>query len=237
MRRGVKVRTAQASIFERHQRYQSILSRFGSALYLCVGSVYTGNHQAVLSWKERNDPAGLMHVIDTGLASGRLGLVALATARYAGSTDNPEGVVKYAEAAIRQCEEFIFLDRLQYLVAGGRLSRTKGFFGDLLHLKPIISPTAEGAVKAGTARNRNEQISFAMEKLAKRLAPGDSGLIMLEYSDNRQWVEDNVLCLVKSRFAAAEIVLQPLSLTSGAHMGPGTWGVAFLPNLEDFQER
>jgi fatty acid-binding protein DegV len=76
-----------------------------------------------------------------------------------------------------------------------------------------------------------------MEKLAKRLAPGDSGLIMLEYSDNRQWVEDNVLCLVKSRFAAAEIVLQPLSLTSGAHMGPGTWGVAFLPNLEDFQER
>ena len=229
MRQGVKVSTAQASLFERHQRYQSILSRFGSALYLCVGSVYTGNYQTVSAWKERYDPAGRMKVIDTGLASGRLGLVVLATARYAGSTDHPEAVVRFAEAAIQQCEEFIFLDRLQYLVAGGRLSKTRGFLGDLLHLKPIISPTAQGAVKAGTARDRDEQVAFALQKLAERLTPDDGGLVMLEYSDNRPWVEEDVQGLIQSRFPNSEILLQPLSLTSGAHMGPGTWGVAFLP--------
>jgi DegV family protein with EDD domain len=176
----------------------------------------------------------LINVIDTGLASGRLGIVALATARYATSTDNREKVVRYAEAAIRQCAEFIFLDRLQYLVAGGRLSKSKGFFGDLLHLKPIISPTAAGAVKAGTARNQKDQIAFALKKLAKGIDPDAGALIMLEYSDNRQWVAENVLGLVRDRFPAAEVVFQPLSLTSGAHMGPGTWGVAFLPKLEDF---
>jgi len=32
-------------------------------------------------------------------------------------------------------------------------------------------------------------------------------------------------------YPQTEIILQPLSLTSGAHMGPGTWGIAFLPNL------
>jgi len=229
MRQGVKVSTAQASIFERHQRYQSILSRFGSALYLCVGSVYTGNFQAVSAWKERNDPDGRMTVIDTGLASGRLGLAVLATARHASGADHPERVVRFAEAAIRQCEEFIFLDRLQYLVAGGRLSKTKGFLGDLLHLKPIISPTAQGAVKAGTARDRDEQVAFAMQKLAERLTPDAGGLVMLEYSDNRQWVEEDVQGQIQSRFPDSEIILQPLSLTSGAHMGPGTWGVAFLP--------
>ena len=57
---------------------------------------------------------------------------------------------------------------------------------------------------------------------------------MLEYSDNRQWVQDAVLGEIQRRFAAAEVVFQPLSLTSGAHMGPGTWGVAFLPNLPGF---
>ena len=31
------------------------------------------------------------------------------------------------------------------------------------------------------------------------------------------------------RWPEAEIILHPLSLTSGVHMGPGTWGVAFLP--------
>jgi hypothetical protein len=33
---------------------------------------------------------------------------------------------------------------------------------------------------------------------------------------------------VKELYPQADIILQPLSLTSGAHMGPGTWGVAFL---------
>jgi fatty acid-binding protein DegV len=34
---------------------------------------------------------------------------------------------------------------------------------------------------------------------------------------------------VRKLYPRAEIILQPMSLTSGAHMGPGTWGVAFLP--------
>jgi fatty acid-binding protein DegV len=52
---------------------------------------------------------------------------------------------------------------------------------------------------------------------------------MLEYSDNRKWVEGTVKKEVSELYPDAEIILQPLSLTSGAHMGPGTWGVAFLP--------
>jgi uncharacterized protein len=230
MRSGVKVTTAQASVFERHQRCQSILSRYGLALYLCVGSVYTGNYEIVAAWKERNDPENRLAVIDTGLASGRLGIAALASARYALQTDDAEKVIRFAESAVRKSQEYIFLDRLQYLVAGGRLSKTKGFFGDLFDMKPVISPAAEGAVKAGTVRDNNAQLAFALEKLEKGLGQDTRPLIMIEYTDNRQWVENNVLGEIKCRYASAEIILQPLSLTSGAHMGPGTWGVAFLPS-------
>jgi DegV family protein with EDD domain len=230
MRSGAKVTTAQASVFERHQRCQSILSRYGQALYLCVGSVYTGNYEVVAAWKERNDLENRLAVIDTGLASGRLGIAALATARYAIQADDAEKVIRFAETAVRMSQEYIFLDRLQYLVAGGRLSKTKGFLGDLFHMKPVISPTAEGAVKAGTVRDKDEQLKFALEKLEKGLGQDTQPLVMIEYSDNRQWVENNVLGEIKSRYASAEIILQPLSLTSGAHMGPGTWAVAFLPS-------
>lgn len=232
MRRGIKVTTAQASIFERHQRFQSIISRCGAALYLCVGSVYTGNFREAAHWKKINDPDNRLTVIDTGLASGRLGIVALATARYAGRTDRAEEVMRFAAAAVRKSAEYVFLDRLQYLVAGGRLSRTKGYFGDLFHLKPVISPTADGAVKAGTVRNRGGQLEFALDKLVKDLKPDANPLILLEYSDNRRWVEDTVLREIENRYPSAEIVLQPLSLTSGVHMGPGTWGVAYMAERE-----
>jgi fatty acid-binding protein DegV len=55
------------------------------------------------------------------------------------------------------------------------------------------------------------------------------GLILLEHSDNREWVVAEVLPAIRGRHPAAEVIVSPLSLTSGAHMGPGTWGVAFLP--------
>jgi fatty acid-binding protein DegV len=55
------------------------------------------------------------------------------------------------------------------------------------------------------------------------------GLVLLEHSDNREWVDAEVLPAIRSRCPSAEILSVPLSLTSGAHMGPGTWGVAFLP--------
>jgi hypothetical protein len=35
--------------------------------------------------------------------------------------------------------------------------------------------------------------------------------------------------MIEELYPQAEIVLQPLSLTSGAHYGPGTWALAFLP--------
>ena len=61
--------------------------------------------------------------------------------------------------------------------------------------------------------------------MVKKSAP----FIMLEYSDNRAWVAEVVQPEIMRRFPEAQVILHPLSLTSGAHMGPGTWAVAFLP--------
>ena len=39
------------------------------------------------------------------------------------------------------------------------------FFGDMLQMKPVISPLAEGVRKMGVVRNRTGQLRFALEKL------------------------------------------------------------------------
>lgn len=230
MRKGKRVSTAQASVFERHQAYSSIMAQHDRVVYLCVGSVYTGNYQTAVTWKEANDPHNRLRVVDTGAASGRLGVLALKVAEYAGKAGDIDDIVDFAEQLIDTCREFIFLERLKYLVAGGRLSPSSGFFGDLLKLKPVISPTVRGAEKAGVVRNSKGQIRFALEKLDHYLDQDQAAFILLEYSDNRAWVEGTVLPQIKQRFPLADVLLHPLSLTSGTHMGPGTWGVAFLPD-------
>jgi uncharacterized protein len=228
MRRGVKVSTSQASVFERHEHYQSLLQRYPRVLYLCVGSVFTGNYSVATQWKKANDPEDRFTIIDSQAASGRLGILVVAAARFARAARNAEAVIDFARENAARCQEYVFLDKLQYLAAGGRLSKTSAFFGDMLHMKPIISPLAEGAKKMGVVRDRAGQLAFALDKLAV-LGEGKNVLIMLEYSDNAEWVAGAVQPEIARRHPLAEILLHPMSLTSGAHMGPGTWAVAFLP--------
>jgi len=229
MSKAVKVSTSQASVYERHQFYESVLERFEKVLYLCVGSVFTGNYQGALQWKEEHDKQDRFFIIDTGAASGRLGTIALSVVRYLTETNDIKNIFAFARKAVRTCEEYVFLDKLQYLAAGGRLSKTGALFGDMLKMKPVISPLPEGAKKVGMVRNQEDQVKMALTKLAASLANDSHALIMLEYSDNKNWVNGTVKKTVAARYQNAEIILQPLSLTSGAHMGPGTWGIAFLP--------
>ena len=153
----------------------------------------------------------------------------IASARYSAQTKDPDAVIHFAKRAVDKCEEYVFLDKLKYLAAGGRLAKSSAFFGDVFHVKPIISPTAEGAQKVGAVKNRTGQLKYALEKLEGSFDQASTPFVMLEYSDNRDWVNDTVKKEIENRYPSAEILLQPLSLTSGVHMGPGTWAMAFLP--------
>jgi hypothetical protein len=231
MQRGERVTTAQASVFERCQIYASVVSRHGQVIYLCVGSAFTGNYHVVMDWKREHDPEDRLIVIDTGAASGRLGVIALAVSAYASEVDDVGLVTAFAKQAVSRSEEYVFLDKLEYLAAGGRLSKTGAFFGDMLHMKPIVSPMPEGARKVGVVRSRKDQVRFAMEVMERSLLREENALVMLEYSDNRSWVEEISHEMAK-RYPKSRIIVHPMSLTSGAHMGPGTWAVAFLPDLQ-----
>jgi uncharacterized protein len=231
MRRGARASTSQASEFERHELYRSVLGRYPRVLYLCVGSAYTGNFKVASQWKAEHDPEDRMTILDTGAASGRLGVIALAVAGFSNNADGPGAVVEYARRAIDRCQEYIFIDTLKFLAAGGRVSRTKAFFGNMLNMKPVVTPTAEGVISAGIAKTPDEQLAFALKKLAENAAPGSRPFIMLQHTDNRALIETAVMPEIRKRYPDADIRLRPLSLTTGVHTGPGTWSIAFLPEM------
>lgn len=236
MRAGAKVSTSQASVFERHQYYQRVVERHARVLYLCVGAAYTGNYDVARSWKETTDPHNRLAVLDSAAASGRLAVIVRATANMAARSGDLESVIVFARRAIRDCREYLFLDQLKYLAAGGRLARSSAFFGDMLHLKPIITPTGEGARKVGVVRNAAEQLRFALDKLARSFAAEAAFEVLLEYSDNQDWVRETVGRNIQAVHPRAKIRIRPLSLTAGAHMGPGTWGLAYLPDGAETDE-
>ncbi len=226
LRRGVRITTAQASTFERHQHYRSLLRQFGPCLYLCVGAAFTGNYGAAVAWQKDNGQEELFTVIDTGAASGRLALIALLTARQAERVKTPTELVDRARRLVTDCVEYVFINELKYLAAGGRVSKAGGFFGDLLSVKPVVSPTSAGVRKVGVVRSVRGQLAFALARLAERFDRTAAPTILLQFSDNEAWVTGVALRQVGDALPGAEILLAPLSLTSGVHMGPGTWSMA-----------
>ncbi|HBT97389.1 MAG TPA: B12-binding domain-containing radical SAM protein, partial [Desulfobulbaceae bacterium] len=120
-------------------------------------------------------------------------------------------------------------DTLTFLAAGGRVSKTGEFFAGILGLKPIISPMPDGVRKLGLVRNRGGQLAFLKARLASSGPPEDklaTPLILLQYTDNQDWLTATLPDVVRSFYPQAEIHIVPLSLTTGAHLGPGSWSVA-----------
>ena len=228
MKAGAKVSTGQASGVERHECYNNVMKIHDGVLYLCVGSFYTSNYDVAIQWKAENDPEDRMTIIDTGVASGKLGLVARAAAELSLTVSDPMEVIAFARGAIQNVQEYIFLDTLQFLAAGGRMSKTGAFFGDVLRIKPIVSPYPDGARKIGVVRNNKDQVKFAFRRLEQNILRDQKATLLLEYSDNKEWLEGEVKPEIEHRFPLALVILQPLSLTTAAHVGPGSWGIAFL---------
>jgi hypothetical protein len=226
-RKGEKITTAQASAFERSQRYASLCRQFGPCLYCCAGSAFTGNYAAALAWKQENDPENLLTVLDTGAAAGSLALIALRAARCARTARSQYEVLACAQAAMAECSEYIFVDELKYLAAGGRVSKAGSFFADLLGLKPVISPMRNRVQKVGLTRSSKGQLAFALARLRERFAPSAAPVILLQHSDNAAWLTETVQPQIRALLPQAEILRTPLSLTSGVHLGPGAWAVAF----------
>jgi DegV family protein with EDD domain len=234
MKAGVKVSTGQASVVERHECYNNVMKIHDRVLYLCVGSFYTGNYDIAIQWKAENDPDDRMTIIDTGVASGKLGLVARVAAELSLTVTNPMEVIAFVRGAIQNVQEYIFLDTLQFLAAGGRISKTSAFLGDVLRIKPIISPYPDGARKIRVVRSLRDQVKFALRRLEQNILKDQKATLLLEYSDNKERLEGEIQPEIERRLPLVQVIVQPLSLTSAAHMGPGSWGMAFLK--EDSQK-
>jgi DegV family protein with EDD domain len=169
-----------------------------------------------------------MTILDTGVASGKLGLVARAAAELSLAVSDPMEVIAFARGATQNVQEYIFLDTLQFLAAGGRMSKTGAFFGDVFHIKPIISPYPDGARKIGVAKSTKDQVKFAFRRLEKNILKDQKTILLLEYTDNREWLEGEIKPEIERRSPLVKVILQSLSLTTAAHVGPGSWGIAFL---------
>lgn len=120
------------------------------------------------------------------------------------------------------------VDTLEYLARGGRISRAAANIGTLVQLKPQLTINAEGTIDViGKAIGRHRAME-AMVRLIKN-ANVDPNFNMLSYyahqADNCQAYSEK---LRKANFSNIEENAVAMAGTIGTHVGPGTYGAAFV---------
>ncbi len=225
MRDGHVFTTAQTSPQEVRLFLDGQLKEPGNVLYLAVGRPYTGTQELVRGVAGKHPEGERLTILDTSAASGQQGLAVLATAIRAQQESDLDVLVEFARDQIKTCVEYLVIDTLKYLSATGRIGKVKAAFAGALGVRPIVGHGADGAITHDKVRSHEAALDKIIDKVSKH--PGEGRLtIMLEHTDNLDWVEQVRTRLQNALEEPADFHLCPLSSTSSVHMGPGTWGVA-----------
>jgi hypothetical protein len=175
---------------------------------------------------------GGVHVVDSRTASLAQGLLALRAAELAEAGYEPVEIVAEVERLRSQSGAFFTVATLDYLVRSGRVSRVKGWIGNLLHMIPIFSLDDAGRVSpVDRVRGTDAVLPRVLEILDECIPTKRERLRMGVVHADAEPLARQVRDALQARFHPTEIVVSSITAVIGVHTGPDAWGVFY--QLED----
>lgn len=211
-------------------QYTNIFSRFAGeydgVVHINISSGFSSCYQNARLAAEEFDN---VRVIDSLNLSTGQGLVVLKACELAQTCENLDELVEKLNEIIPKVEASFVLDRLEYMVKGGRCSSAAALGANLLGLKPCIE-VKDG--KMSVVKKYRGNYSKCLTTYVKdRLANRDD-LDRTHLFVTRTPVSDDCLNAVKetvNEYADFEnIYWTEAGCTVSCHCGPGTLGVLFI---------
>jgi DegV family protein with EDD domain len=165
-----------------------------------------------------------VRTIDSGSASAAIAILGLAIQRRLERGTTDEEVDELVERHRREAGLLFTVDTFEYLVRGGRVGRARGWAGELLHIKPILSIEDGEVLPIKRVRgNRKAFIEFASAFEAD--TSDEPGLrVGIAHADAPERAEALAEMVRRTRPSAEIEVMTSLGPVLGAHAGPGTVG-------------
>ena len=124
---------------------------------------------------------------------------------------------------------YIGVDTLEYLKRGGRITPAAAAVGTVLHIKPLLTIRGERldifAKVRGTKQCKNRLMEAMVESVNACRQQGmsiriDASGTFLDRAEEQEWLE-----MAARTFPGEEIGYDPLTLSIGAHTGPGAFAM------------
>ncbi len=167
-----------------------------------------------------------IRVVDSLATSMSLGFIVLAAARAAAAGQSLDEVIAAAEQVRDQVHILFTVDTLEYLHRGGRIGGAKRLLGTALNIKPLLH-LEEGRVEPLTQVRTKRKAVVRMLEIAEERLDGKPMAEAAVLDVKAPGEGDAIADQAKARFGLSTVYRTEVSPAIGAHVGPGTVGIAF----------
>ncbi len=218
--------TAAISVVDYQEKFAEFADKYDAVVHINISSELSSSYQnACLAAAEFDNIA----VIDSRNLSTGQGLVVLKACELAETASSLEELKEKLNAFTPKVEASFLLDRLDYMVKGGRCTAVVALGANLLGLKPCIEVKdgKMGVVKKYRGNYAKSLAAYVKDRLANRDDLDRKHLFV-----TRTPVSDECLKAVEAAVAEhadfENIYWTMAGCTVSCHCGPGTLGVLFV---------
>ncbi len=183
---------------------------------------------AVLAAKEFDLP---VHVVDSRTIAMGLGFAAASGARAARSGADGTTVAGIIEARAHSSAVYFYVDTLEYLRRGGRVSATRAAVGQALQVKPLLTVDDGHVVRLEQVRTAGRALG-RLEDLAVEAADGLAVDVAVQHLGSPDRAA-TLAAHLRERLPAADVVEGVVGGVVGAHVGPGMVAVVVAPRIDE----
>lgn len=231
MRSGEIATTSALNSQDYLNYFEPVLAAGEDILYVHFSSELSGTFnymQTAINILNEKYPDRKITCFDTKNISLGAGIIVIEACKLHNSGASDEEVIKFLNDFKNKIGVYFYVDSLQYLKRGGRISSVSAFFGETLNIKPILTVTEAGKLeKLCTVKGTKKAVDFLYTKFVQEYSGDDKYETFIIDADNKI-VADELAEKVKA--AGKKVNVRRLSVgpVVGAHAGPGTIGIIFV---------
>jgi len=223
VRDGVKVSTSRSTPEAFTKAFESIAAEgYEHAVVATLSSKLSGTFDSALV-AARTSPIPISACDSLSIGLG-LGFPVINAARAAQSGAGVSQVLEVVEKGIESSKVFFYVDSLEYLRRGGRISASSALLGTALSVKPIMTVVNGEVVVKEKVRTQAKALAELVRLAVSCARDYESALVGLQYFGDRILV-DQCARRIAEELPGIELLISEASPVIGVHAGPGLVGV------------
>lgn len=239
LRSGKDVKTYHINSQMFYDNFLPYAKNGDEVIYICFSTGIAGTYNAAnLAKRELLEqyPNFDLTIIDSKCASLGFGLATFYALKMLKNGASKQEIIDAIEWHCEHMEHIFTVNTLEYLVKGGRLSKTSAIAGGLLDIKPIIQVNDIGALEAiEKVRGRQKSLKRLIEMVGERGGNLTNQMIGLAHGDDAKTME-SVKEQLKATYGCRYFMDNYVGCAIGAHTGPGIIGIMFLSEASPYEK-